>query len=390
MDQMPPDTEPIRGLSRDRLVEAALGLVQEEGLEGLSMRGLADRLNVKAASLYWHVRDRGELMELLAEAILDSVPRPRTGGSWRASVAAICSALGRRVAAQRDAPRILLEAPGSLAESETFRDVRTQLIAAGLSTPEATEVTLLAMTYVIAARVPAEPTARVRDAQPAELAVDSGSRGVIVRAGSGEMQTLSRVPHDRSNAAPAVVRGEKVVVRRLRGVGLGEIELNPGRPWLIHVQAPTWNTVLDIGGLDLRGLHVDSGAAKLEVFLPVPRGVVPIRISSGVVGVALHRPSGTALVANLSTGAVRVKLDDFSTRATVVDTQWETENAPATPDRFELHVSSGAVKVELDSYTPKPSTAGAPPVDAAPDASATALDILLDGVEARSSSRSRA
>src|SRR2546428_921416 len=65
------------GLSRSRLVSEALGLVQEQGLDALSMRGLAERLHVKAASLYWHVRGRGELLELLAQAILESVrPAP--------------------------------------------------------------------------------------------------------------------------------------------------------------------------------------------------------------------------------------------------------------------------------------------------------------------------
>src|SRR5258708_25515881 len=70
------------GLSRARLVAEALGLVQEEGLEALSMRALADRLHVKAASLYWHVRDRRELLELLAESILDGVPAPNAE-VWR-------------------------------------------------------------------------------------------------------------------------------------------------------------------------------------------------------------------------------------------------------------------------------------------------------------------
>src|SRR5260370_42167586 len=65
------------GLSRSRLAAEALALIQEEGLEALSMRGLADRLNVKAASLYWHLRDRRELLELLAESILQTVrPAP--------------------------------------------------------------------------------------------------------------------------------------------------------------------------------------------------------------------------------------------------------------------------------------------------------------------------
>ena len=67
MAKLSPDEERQRGLTRDRLVGAALELVNEEGLDALSMRALADRLEVKAASLYWHVRDRRELLELLAE-----------------------------------------------------------------------------------------------------------------------------------------------------------------------------------------------------------------------------------------------------------------------------------------------------------------------------------
>src|SRR5260370_19462108 len=89
------------GLSRGRLVAEALALVQEEGLDALSMRRLADRLNVKAASLYWHVRDRRELLELLAEAILETVGPARSRPDWRTSVPAAVPALGQRVAAQK-------------------------------------------------------------------------------------------------------------------------------------------------------------------------------------------------------------------------------------------------------------------------------------------------
>ncbi|MGA8924405.1 MAG: TetR family transcriptional regulator, partial [Candidatus Dormiibacterota bacterium] len=82
------------GLSRARLAAAALELIQEDGLEALSMRGLAERLDVRAASLYWHVRDRQELVELLAESIMDRVATPRAAG-WRAVVAANAAALRR-------------------------------------------------------------------------------------------------------------------------------------------------------------------------------------------------------------------------------------------------------------------------------------------------------
>lgn len=385
---MGPDERGGRGLSRERLVEAALGLIEEEGLDALSMRALADRLDVKAASIYWHVRDRAELLDLLAESILNSVRRPRGAGGWRARAVATAAALGDRLSAQNDAARVLVESPAALSRSDTFGDLRAQFVAAGLGPAEARDVALMAVAYVIGAR------GEVTEAEPsvgatAELAIDSGSRGVLVRAGGDDMETLVRLPADRSSAAPAVVRGEKVIVRRLRGVGRGELELNPRRPWRFHVQAPTWNIVLELGGLDVRSVHIDSGAANVEIFLPRPRGVVPIQVSGGVVRVVLHRPRGVAAVAQLSTGVVQVKLDDFSTRATVSDTQWESDDASTSADRYELRIAGGAVKVSLDSYALRAARAGRPLEPAGTASAASAIDILLDGVEARVAARRR-
>ncbi len=382
--------EAQRGLSRERLVEAALGLIQEEGLDGLSMRALAESLQVKAASLYWHVRDRDELLELLAEAILENVRPPRTSGAWRPDVVGVAAALASQVAAQKDASRVLLESPDALEQSATFAALRTQLRSAGLQPAEAADVARLVMTNVIAGgRAAADSgagSAKRPASEVATLAIDTGSRGVVARAGAPDMETLIRVPHDRSTAAPAVVRGDWVTVRRLRGVGRGEIELNPSRPWKLKVQAPTWNTLLDLSGLDVREVQVDSGAARVEVFLPRPGGVVPIHISSGVAGVLLHRPRGSAIVADISTGAVKVKLDDYTIRTSVMQSQWESEKGSAAPDRYQLVISSGVVKIELDSYDLK---ASEPQVIAASEpgrASASALEILLDGVEHRTKS----
>ena len=377
------------GLTRERLVESALQLVNEDGLDGLSMRALAERLDVKASSLYWHVRDRRELLELLAESILESVGRPRRRPTWRESVLAIGDALARHVAAQKDAGRILLEVPQALERSATFAELTALLQAGGLQSAEAAGLALMVMTYVIAGRAPAEEAAPEPAAgTPATVAVDSGSRGVVLRAGGPDMRALVQTPQDRTAASPAVVRGETVIVRRLRGVGVGEVELNPRRPWNLKIQAPTWNTVLDVAALDVRSIHVDSGATKVECFLPEPRGVVPIHVSSGVVGVALHRPKNAALVATLHTGALKLKLEDFSTRVAVFDVHWNTEGALGAPDRYELDVSSGVVKLELDVYTPKVTRAPSKPTEQAPAGeSASALEILLDGVEARVRSR---
>jgi TetR/AcrR family tetracycline transcriptional repressor len=372
-----------RGLTRDRLVQAALELIQEEGLEGLSMRALADKLEVKAASLYWHVRDRRELVELLAESILESVAQPRAVAGWRKAVLDISAALGQTVASQKDADRILLEVPDALARSETFANLKRQLQTAGLQPDEAAEVASTVMIQVITARKrPDAPGLGTGGA--VWLAIDTGSRGVVARAGSG-MESLIKVAADRGAAPSAVVTGNTVTVRRLRGVGLGEIELNPRHPWSFKIHGATWNTVLDGGGLDVREIKVDSGAAKVEFFLPPPRGVVPIDISSGVVGVALHRPPGVAVIAVCHGGAVRLKLDDYSISAVINDVHWESEGASKAADRYELRINSGVVQLTLDTGASNRPAPIAPP-DAEPRSAAqpvSALEMLLDGVEAR-------
>ena len=388
MEPLSPEEQ--KGLTRDRLVEAALDLINEEGLEGLSMRALAERLDVKAASLYWHVRDRRELLELLAEAILDSVSRPRARSTWRETVLAIADALRRRVGAQKDANRILLEVPSALTRSNVVNDLGSALQSAGLQPGEAADVALMVATQVIAAPPAGEEPVVSAAGGPASIAIDSGSRGVILRAGPPDMQPLIRVPPDQSGAAPAVVRGEQVIVRRLRGVGKGELELNPRRPWKFKIQAPTWNTVLDLAGIDVREIWVDSGAASLECFLPRPTGVIPIHVSSGVVNVSVHRPHDAAVVATVHTGAVKLKLEQFSSKVAVFDVHWNTgDDAPTSRDRYELDVSSGVVDFKLSVYSPK--ARPLEPIASEPrskEKPLTALEILLDGIEARSRSRS--
>jgi AcrR family transcriptional regulator len=376
--------EEKQGLTRERLVEAALAWIREEGLDGLSMRALADQLAVKAASLYWHVRDRRELVELLADAILESVRVPRSSTGWRQSVLDIAAALSRRVAATKDAERILLEVPEAIRRSDVYAQLKRHLEDAGLQPGEAGDIAYAVMVQVITERrAPEGPV--LKTGAIASIAIDSGSRGVALSRGSDEMQDLIRVAHSRSSAAPAVVRGKTVIVRRLRGEGFGEIELNPHHPWRFQIQGATWNTKIDATGLDLREIKFDSGAAKAEVFLPMPRGVVPIEISSGVVGITLHRPAAAAVIADVHTGAVRLKLDDYSSRAVIADFEWKSERASAAADRYEIRINSGVVQLTLDTAASSSSAKVAPPAAEPPATTqpASALEILLDGVEAR-------
>jgi len=60
-------------LSRERVLEAAVGLADREGIEALTMRRLAQELGVEAMSLYHHVPNKEAILDGVAEVVLTQV-----------------------------------------------------------------------------------------------------------------------------------------------------------------------------------------------------------------------------------------------------------------------------------------------------------------------------
>ncbi|NVM96347.1 TetR family transcriptional regulator [Arthrobacter wenxiniae] len=60
-------------LTREAIVDAAMGILREYGLADLSMRRLARDLDVQPGALYWHVKNKQELLTVLAGLILAPV-----------------------------------------------------------------------------------------------------------------------------------------------------------------------------------------------------------------------------------------------------------------------------------------------------------------------------
>ncbi|MFE2165958.1 TetR/AcrR family transcriptional regulator [Streptomyces sp. NPDC059447] len=73
-------------LSRDAIVREAIVMLDAEGIEALSMRKLAARLNAGATSLYRHVATKDELMELAVDEVFGEMAVPSPGSAdWRTS-----------------------------------------------------------------------------------------------------------------------------------------------------------------------------------------------------------------------------------------------------------------------------------------------------------------
>ncbi|MGH3435479.1 MAG: TetR/AcrR family transcriptional regulator [Sciscionella sp.] len=83
---MPRPRTPI--LSREAIRHAAMQMVDADGLNALSMRKLADRLGVRAPSLYGHVATKDELLDDIASEVMEGVDVSGfTTGDWRAGLA---------------------------------------------------------------------------------------------------------------------------------------------------------------------------------------------------------------------------------------------------------------------------------------------------------------
>ncbi len=95
-------------LSRDRVIAAALALVDREGLDGLSMRRLAAELGVEAMSLYHHVQDKSDVLDGLVGAVLDEMQLP-AGGPWDERVLQVAHELRRVVRAHPHVHTLVVE-----------------------------------------------------------------------------------------------------------------------------------------------------------------------------------------------------------------------------------------------------------------------------------------
>jgi TetR/AcrR family tetracycline transcriptional repressor len=133
---------PRPALTRERVLGEALRLVDEEGLEALTMRALGGRLGVEAMSLYNHVPGKRALHEGIAELLWTELERSvKPVPDWRRSVRAFAEGL-RRLA--RDHPNAfpllfamrVSPAPGLRA----FRSQLETLRAAGFEEGRAADI----------------------------------------------------------------------------------------------------------------------------------------------------------------------------------------------------------------------------------------------------------
>ncbi|MBW4662097.1 MAG: TetR/AcrR family transcriptional regulator C-terminal domain-containing protein [Drouetiella hepatica Uher 2000/2452] len=73
-------------LSRERILQTALRLADEGGLEALSMRKVAQELGVKAMSLYNHVANKDDMIDGIMDLVVSEIELPRFDLDWKTAM----------------------------------------------------------------------------------------------------------------------------------------------------------------------------------------------------------------------------------------------------------------------------------------------------------------
>jgi TetR/AcrR family tetracycline transcriptional repressor len=129
--------------NQQRIIDAALNLLDREGLNDLSLRKLGSLLDMQAPALYWHFKNKSVLIDYMAEAILQSEFKdlqPRLSNEpWQDWLVHICQRLRRAMLSRRDGARIVAGAHlfPAITLLRIFETTQESLISAGVDPKQA-------------------------------------------------------------------------------------------------------------------------------------------------------------------------------------------------------------------------------------------------------------
>ncbi|TVL92254.1 TetR/AcrR family transcriptional regulator C-terminal domain-containing protein [Streptomyces sp. SAJ15] len=143
---MPRDT-----LTKEQIVHTAIELLDEEGLEGLNMRSLGKRLGSAATAVYWHVKNKDNLILLAGDHVWDEIELPDLAVvDWRTAATRMATSLhamfGRHPWLVQAVGTHLLYGPGKARHDDHSLAIYE---AAGFAGPAADRAAATVFTFVL-------------------------------------------------------------------------------------------------------------------------------------------------------------------------------------------------------------------------------------------------
>jgi AcrR family transcriptional regulator len=114
-------------LTRERIVDAALQVMDAEGLDALSMRRVAREVGVEAMSLYNHVRDKEDILDGVTEAVLSEFRWEPSSQEWLVQARAVAAEWRRILERHPAVITALVERKHPLMSVESLRSMEVAL-----------------------------------------------------------------------------------------------------------------------------------------------------------------------------------------------------------------------------------------------------------------------
>ncbi|MGI5270434.1 TetR/AcrR family transcriptional regulator C-terminal domain-containing protein [Nonomuraea sp. CA-218870] len=124
------------GITRKAMIETALRLLDEVGLDGLTVRRLATELGVRSPALYWHIRTKQELLNGMADAVIVAAGMgpPLPGEGWQDWLLRRARCYRSSLLAHRDGARLVANASAlSPATVKLFDEELAALVSRGFT-----------------------------------------------------------------------------------------------------------------------------------------------------------------------------------------------------------------------------------------------------------------
>jgi hypothetical protein len=126
-----------------------------------------------------------------------------------------------------------------------------------------------------------------------------------------------------------------------------EAQLSDSIPWDLSCSTGAIRGDFDLSTATLTGFECKTGASRVDLRLPAPKGQVPIRVEGGALTVDVTRPAASAVKVQVSAGAVRLKADG-ARQDGVGSREWRSAGYDAAADRYDVTVAGGAANVTVD------------------------------------------
>src|SRR5699024_159994 len=138
-------------LKKEQIISEALSLLDENGLEGVTLRKLAKKLDVQAPALYWHFKNKKVLVNEMAEAILQmefhDLSKRMESETWEDWLIYMYNRLRKALLSHTDGGRVVAGAHLSLTMADFSEKVISTLLNAGVTLRKSRLIVLTATHY---------------------------------------------------------------------------------------------------------------------------------------------------------------------------------------------------------------------------------------------------